>query len=240
MARALQILCLLLGLSLASPLLAREIRHPEAKAEALRYLQDMRVQNVKRLKEIDDTLRIRIEDSDPATLEFEVNRLKVAKLEHSMRQEFLNRLIFQVDTKFGGGDLRVFLERALNEMAKVDATQMNAGAETGLWKFLKFASDAVRRLPERKENILAFLEGYMHRSVANPIRPEDYLNSRNYTNGLASEAGRPLDRSEVGAVAESRQGNTKLAPSEAITPKPEGAKGTGRSDAEPAPTPTNL
>jgi hypothetical protein len=212
MARVFQILSLLLALSLGVQLSAQQVRPPQGKADALSYLQAMRLQNVKRLKEIDETLRIRIEDSDPATLEFEVNRLKVAKLEHSMRQEFLNRLILQVDTKFSGGDLRIFLERSLNEMAKIDATQINAQAETGLWKFLKFASDAVRRLPERKENILVFLEGYMHRSVVNPIRPEDYLNTRNYSNGLASEAGRPLDRDEVGAAADSRLKGNKDEP----------------------------
>ncbi|NJM10278.1 MAG: hypothetical protein HC883_05305 [Bdellovibrionaceae bacterium] len=44
----------------------------------------------------------------------------------------------------------------------------------------------------------------MNRSVANPIRPEDYLNSRNYTNGSKSESGKPLSRDEVGAVADRR------------------------------------
>jgi hypothetical protein len=198
-AHAIQILALLLGLCLGAPLwAAKETRHQQAKADALSHLQTMRLQNVKRLQEIDETLRLRFEDSDSTNLEVEVQRLKVAKREHSMRQDFLNRLIFQVDTKFGGGDLRIFLERALNEMAKVDATQTNASAEPGLWKFLKFASDAVRRLPEKKENILAFLEGYMLRSVANPIQPDDYLNTRNYSNGLTSDAGRPVDRSVVG------------------------------------------
>lgn len=174
----------------------------EVKTETLRYLQDLRTQNVKRLKDIDDTLRNRIENAPPASLETEVQNLRTAKREHVLRQEFLDRLIFQIDTKFAGGDLRLFLERALSEMAKIDA--ISSQADTGLWKFLKFASDAVRRLPEQKENILSFLEGYMNRSVTNPVRPEDYLNTRNYTNGSKSEAGRPLNRDEVGAVADRR------------------------------------
>jgi hypothetical protein len=87
-------------------------------------------------------------------------------------------------------------------MAKVDA--VSSTADSGLWKFMRYAADAVRRLPEQKENILPFLEGYMSRSVSHPIRPEDYLSSRNYTNGAESESGSPLSREDVGAIADRR------------------------------------
>lgn len=206
MNRAIQILSLLLGLTLSAPLWAKEVRQNNAKADALNYLKGMRTQNVTRLRDIDQALRSRIEDSNPGVVEFEVIRLKTAKREHMLRQEFLDRLIFQIDVRFNGGELRPFLERALTEMAKTDATSNDAknSADLGLWKFLKYAADAVRRLPEKKENILVFLEGYMNRSVADPIRPEDYLNTRNYSNGLDSESGKPLERDEVGAFADSR------------------------------------
>jgi hypothetical protein len=219
MVRPAQILALVVALSLGAPLWAKENRNLEQKTEALHYLQEMRNLNVKRLKDIDETLRARIEDSSAAALEFEVSRLKTAKREHTLRQEFLDRLIFQVDTKFAGGDLRLFLERALTEMAKIDATSSLAQTDAGLWKFLKFASDAVRRLPEKRENILVFLEGYMNRSVANPIRPEDYLSTRNYSNGLQSESGKPLERDEVGAVADSRIRELPEEPPAAEEPK---------------------
>jgi len=202
MALVLKIVSLGMALSLGAPLWAKEARVHQVKAESLQYLQELRVQNVKRLRDIDDTLRTRIENSPPNNIEKEVNQLKTAKHEHVLRQEFLDRLIFQIDTKFAGGDLRQFLERALTEMAKIDA--VSSQANTGLWKFLKFSADAVRRLPEQKENILSFLEGYMNRSVSDPIRPDEYLNSRNYTNGSNSESGRPLHRDEVGAVADRR------------------------------------
>ncbi len=202
MAKAFYNLILCVALSASAVAFAKEAPQAEVKAETLRSLQDMRVENVKRLREIDETLSRKIEDSKPGNLEKDVLTLRTAKREHMMRQEFLDRLILQVDAKFYGGDLRIFLERALTEMAKTDA--IAASTDTGLWKFLKFSADAIRSLPERKENILAFLEGYMNRSVANPIRPEDYLNSRNYTNGSKSESGSPLERDEVGALADQR------------------------------------
>lgn len=197
-----RILSLTVTLMVGQIALAKDGPAAEVKRETLAYLQDLRVQNVKRLKDIDATLSRKIEDTPPAMLEKEVSSLKVAQREHKLRQEFLDRLIFQIDTKFAGGDLRLFLERALTEMAKIDA--VSSTVDTGLWKFLKFAADAVKSLPERKENIVSFLEGYMNRSVANPIKPEDYLNSRNYSNGTKSETGAPIERDKVGEFADQR------------------------------------
>lgn len=188
-------------LALIWPQLALAVSTIEVKSDSLHYLQNLRSQNVKRLQEIDKTLQKKVEEISGTQVEQEVGNLKAAKREHMLRQEFLDRLIFQVDTKFGGGDLKSFLERALVEMAKVDAIGTQ---EASLWKFLKYASDAMRRLPEQKENVLSFLEGYMNRSVSNPVRPEEFISSRNYTNGAESEAGSPVDREDVGAFADRR------------------------------------
>ncbi len=173
----------------------------DVKSDTLLYLQGLRNHNVQRLREIDQSLSAKMDELQNASLENEVDALKQARREYSLRQEFLDRLIFQVDTKFRDGDLRIFFERALVDMAKVD---LASRAESDLWKFLKYAADALRRLPDQKENILAFIEGYMNRSVSHPIRPEDYLSSRNYTNGVKSETGSPLSREEVGAIADRR------------------------------------
>lgn len=179
----------------------KETTNFEVKSDSLHQLQELRNQNVKRLKDIDQALNKKIEDDRSLNLVNEVEILKAEKHEHILRQEFLDRLIFQVDTKFAGGDLRAFLEKALVDMAKIDATSSVTSAD-GLWKFLKYSAEAIRRLPEQKENILAFLEGYMNRSVSNPTSPEEYLASRNYTNGAKSESGHPLNRDEVGAIAD--------------------------------------
>ncbi len=183
--------------------MAKEGANIEVKADSLHYLQELRNKESRRLRDINDSLSKRMEDAPTAGMDKEVEILKTAQHEHQLRQEFLDRLIFQVDTKFGGGDLRGFLERVLVDMAKVDAIS-SATTDTGLWKFLKYSADAIRRLPEQKENILAFLEGYMNKSVANPVRPEDYLATRNYTNGASSDAGRPLNREDAGAIADLR------------------------------------
>lgn len=169
------------------------------KADSLKYLQELRMENAKRLKDVDETLRKRVEAGN-ADLAKDVSELKAKQKEHRMRQDFLDRLIFQVDAHFTGGDLRAFLEPALKEMAKIDAVS----SDSGLYVFMRYAAEAVKRLPEQKENILSFLEGYMNRSVSNPIPPKEFLATRNYTNGAESESGSPLSRDVVGDVADRR------------------------------------
>lgn len=191
----------------------------EEKSDSLQHLQELRKQNVKRLQEIDETLRRAMDESGGANLEKTVEQLKLVKNEHVLREDLLNRLIFQIDTKFAGGDLRAFLEPALLEMAKVDAT--NSTNDSGLWKFMKFCSEAIRKLPERKENVLAFVEGYMNRSVSHPITPDEYLAQRNYSNGATSDSGLPMTRDQAGEIADRRLQEAKAAPinaSQAIVP----------------------
>jgi hypothetical protein len=182
---------------------ANELSTVEVKGDSLRQLQELRNQNVKRLHELDLALAKKFDDVKMVNLEEDVETLKAERHEHILRQDFLDRLIFQLDTKYSGGDLRLFLEKTLVEMAKVDATSP-AATGGGLWKFLKYSADAIHRLPEQKENILAFLEGYMNLSVSNPVLPEEYLAARNYTNGSKSEQGHPMNRDQVGTVVDSR------------------------------------
>lgn len=199
----LRTLGLTLAISLASTVQGRETQAFEIKGDSIKYLQDLRSRESKRLSEINASMVRKLDDTANPSLDKEMNHLKSQQREHQLRQEFLDRLIFQVDTKFRGGDLRAFLQKALMDMAKVDAVS-SAQTENGLWKFLKYSSDAIRRLPEQKENILAFLEGYMNRSVLNPIPPQDYLAARNYTNGSNSETGNPLTREDAGSFADRR------------------------------------
>jgi hypothetical protein len=198
----LRLIVAILAASLTLPAWAGEHSATEVKADSLRFLQDLRKENVKQLTDIDDTIKKKIEEGSDKGLETEVARLKADQKEHMLRQEFLNRLIFQVDANFRGGDLRKFLGDALTDMAKVDAVQ--SYADTGLWKFMRNAADAVKRLPEQKENILSFLEGYMQKSVSNPVPASEFLSTRNYSNGAKSEQGSPLSRDEVGAIADRR------------------------------------
>lgn len=184
------------------------------KREILEKARTMREKNGTRIQDINQRLRQVIETSG-ANLDTEVSQLKSNLKDHLARQEFWDRIIFQIDTKFSGGDLRQFLQTRLIEMAKIEA----ASSETSnLWKFFRYTSDVIKTLPERKDDVIAVLEGYVRStSPINPDQPEKYMHSQNYTNGTDSEPAKTVDRSDVGSLAEERM--KKLAqPIEEPTP----------------------
>jgi hypothetical protein len=203
---ALYLMILSAGLMLS----AANIVRADERSESLTHFRELRQQNVKRMQEIDQALRARLELSSTPQTDQTVADLRARRQEHELRQQFLDRMIFQIDTKFRGGDLRQFMQTSLLEMAKNDVALASGPAtaanEVGLWRFLKFAADALRRIPEQRENILAFLEGYMNRSVSNPVPPDEYLRSRNYSNGSVGDSGSPIAREDVGALAAERAG----------------------------------
>ena len=188
----------------------------QVKGEALAYLQNMREANVKRLREIDASLRGRM--SDEVADEAQILSLREQRAEHLLRQEFLGRLIFQVDTRYNGGELRMFLRSSLREMAMNDVTAGHAD-EQSLWKFMKYASEALAGATEKREDVLAFLDGYMQRSVAHPVNPKLYLSARNYTNGLQNDSGRPLRADLAGAIADQRTREAKVVRGTKLNPK---------------------
>ena len=108
----------------------------------------------------------------------------------------------QVDTKFRGGDFRAFVEHALQEIKRIEEASPSENGDMS--QFLNHAADTLHRLPEKKENVLSFLEDFISHSILKPVTPEEYLSSRNYSNGSVSESGKPLDRTEAGALAERR------------------------------------
>ncbi len=76
---------------------------------------------------------------------------------------------------------------------------------------MKYAPKPGRR-DEKREDVLAFLDGYMQRSVAHPVNPKLYLIARNYTNGLKNDSGRPLRADLAGAIADKRTREAKVTP----------------------------
>ena len=188
----------------------------QIKGDSLAYLQNMREGNVKRLRDIDQSLRTKMgeENADDA----QIQALRDQRHEHLLRQEFLGRLIFQVDTRYSGGDLRLFLRSSLREMALTDVTSSNAD-EQSLWKFMKYASEALAGAAEKREDVLAFLDGYMQRSVSHPVPPKAYLSARNYTNGLQNDSGRPMRADLAGAIADRRTREAKVVSDAKLNPK---------------------
>jgi hypothetical protein len=124
------------------------------------------------------------------------------KEEVQLRYDFLSQLIFQVDSKWGSEPLQDFLSHQLLEMAITDASSANS---VKLWKFYSYLSIAVREIPEKREDLISFIDAYIDFStILEPKSPAIYVNSRNYTNGAVNQSARAVNRDQLGAVVEKK------------------------------------
>jgi hypothetical protein len=196
-----------------------------SKTDAINFVVSLRDQNTKHLQEIDVALSRKVDETQTSAhltgIASEIDKLRMERSEYSMRQDFLDRLVFQFDTYYDGRNLKDFLERALLGMTKVE---VRSTSDKNLWKFLNYLSLAMKNIPDRQSEPLSFLEGYMKQSsIQNPQPPEEYLSGMAYSNGAQSEAAHPMDRTQVGEFAEKRlkqlqaQEMKAKAPSAAVT-----------------------
>lgn len=179
------------------------------KEDALTGFRDFRAQNQRRLEDVDQKIRRSLDDQLRPQLTSNLNikdleNLKNQRQELLARQQFLDRLILQIDSKYRGGDMRRFLQERLSDMAQVDLLSADAGHDA-LWKQMTYLSQALRDLPERDENLVSFVSGYLAASsFKDPLKPEDYLKTRNFTNGRTSIAAAPVKAEDVGEAVEKR------------------------------------
>src|SRR5262249_1176830 len=145
-----------------------------SKAEALAFMTSLRDQNAARLKEIDSTLRRKIDEASLAVqmddIDAEIDRLRAERRELSLRQDFLDRLTLHFDSKYDGREIKAFVAAALRAMTKVE---VGSSSDHSMWKFLNYLSVALQKAPERQDRVLSFVEGYMKQtSIASPTKPE--------------------------------------------------------------------
>lgn len=194
------------------------------KGATLNYLRAVLKQNYTRLAELDQATQKALslakidkeEEFSPLQnqiqkdLEFEINKWAVERKELLLRQDFLDRLIFRVDSHFRGGDLQQFLTVQLKEMTFLEATSADS-SNTKLWKFLSYLTTAVTEMPERNEDMASFIEGYMNfSSIQEPKSPKEFMKTREYTNGKTSVAAQSISRDDIGEVVEQRLKQMKI------------------------------
>ena len=180
----------------------------------LSELRQIKTENQNRMVEIQSRLKILLSGSPGANLglslapslpnvEREIEDLSQQHKELVLKQTFLDRLMFEIDSRFKGGDLRQFLHVQLLSMAQTDL--LDSSGEKKMWKFLTYLAQALEGMPERDADPLTFIEGYLKAStITNPTKPEGYLKSLNYTNGKESVAARPVDRESLGEAVEQK------------------------------------
>lgn len=123
-------------------------------------------------------------------------RTKLDEFKH--RLYIIDRLIFQVDSKYSGQTLKTFIEQNLLEMAYTEFLNNES-----IWRFMIYLSVAVRELYNPHEDIVGFIEGYINFStISHPRSPFEYLHEGNYTNGSQVSSGSPIPQEELGEAWE--------------------------------------
>lgn len=121
--------------------------------------------------------------------------------EQDLRLQLVDRLSFQVDSKYFEQDFKGFLINMATEMALTDelATNRVSGSQAETFKNLKIS---LQEILEPSENILSFVRSFVEfTGLKNPKSIDTFANSRSYTNGAQTEQAEPLSLDEAARFA---------------------------------------
>ena len=155
-------------------------------------------------KQLNETLTMEAGKDDLSTtsrrtslITRKIDELNKRRAELNARREVVDRLIFQLDTKWTPAQkLQTFLEQTFIEMAAADLAD---GRDSRLWKAFTYLSMVMREVPEQNEDVVGVFQGYLSfSSLLDPKTPAEFLASRNYTNGSQSAVARTSTRESLG------------------------------------------
>ena len=226
MKRAILSLTALILALLVSPIASAKAAAVQlSKKEVLSRLKTLQDQQIASSDELDKairkqlqetlTMQIRTDESNVANRRTDLVTKKIDELnkrreELNARREIVDRLIFQIDSKYSNQPLQLFLEQTFIEMASTDLAD---GRDSRLWKEFTYLSMVMREAPEANEDVMNVFQGYLnYASVLEPKSPADYLASRNYTNGTESVAAHQSTRANAG--------DGIVAPATSVAPAP--------------------
>ena len=184
------------------------------KASVIESLKDLKKKYLSQLEKTDQSIKDLISTGTETIFIYSQNNskdrinkiesLRASRKEQVLRVSFLDRLIFIVDSKYEGSELRQFFQNQLSEMAKVDLLSNNENQN--MWRQSSSLSLTLKEISELDKNIVSFIGNYLDKSpFNNPIEPKKYLQSHNYSDGTnKTVAASPIDRSTVGQAVESR------------------------------------
>lgn len=116
------------------------------------------------------------------------NTLQEARL----RQEFMDRLIFQIDTRYKKGPMHEFLAETFKQMA-------DRQPDSPHYDFLLQCSELMKLRKEKFESAIELTYRFMQAGgILHPITAEQFLAAQSYTNGETSESVRGMSREDLG------------------------------------------
>jgi hypothetical protein len=230
---------MLIALSLVHAVLDQaQAQQVPDKALAVRQLRAVRERVLERDRELQTQIRSTLNQIARMSLSFDLDQgaraqdarrrvdqpldfiqsLDQDRIELDAQRRIVDQLIFALDTKWSGRDLKAFLEMQLMEMAAVDLdSDLNDSRRGEWWRFLLQASVALREIAEPNEDPIAFFESYMKFSrVLDPRNAIDFMLERAYVGerSLEAETGPTREHSEESDDGQKRQGEKSRAPLE--------------------------
>lgn len=176
-------------------------------------LKSIQSKQVELIGSIDEKLKSKLKDTQSLRVTDDTigSELRMTRLQDSMelfdqkrreaveRSQFVDRLVFAVDTKWTKDSIKTFLEQTLLDIASAEMNQTDSRSATSIWKFATYLSVAIREISEPREDLISFIDNYMEFSgVLAPKPPTAFAQARSYTNGVTSESARVANRENLG------------------------------------------
>lgn len=184
-------------------------QNPFAKSEVLNTLTKMRDDSHNRIAELEAKIQKMVDQSmNPDEVlvpsDKEIQKMRAEMKDVKFKQDFLDRLIFQVDTRWKEqGEFKKFMSMTVQEIAKQEATNTE---KDGNWTFISQLGLVLKETAsDRGENPIALLEDYLKESTLQKVvKPKDFLSKRHYSNGKLSTQTETPTKENVGDLVDKK------------------------------------
>lgn len=142
------------------------------------------------------------------------DRTDLEERERDLRQQFITRLLFQIEQKYRGQGLRHFLQTCISDMNRTDQLSVNQSWGS-MEMFLENLNLSLKELLEPRENPLLFIQSFTEFSgISDPALMEEFAETRSYYDGRQVLMAHPLDLAAAADIVEVKEALKSLPPLE--------------------------
>jgi hypothetical protein len=127
-------------------------------------------------------------------------RQDLEEREKDLRLQFIHRLIFQVDRKYQGQDLKIFFVSTIKEMRFTDQMKINQSLGS-IETFLEFLELTIQEVLEPRESVVSLIQDFTDFSgISEPANVDAFSSHRSYFDGKKSIRAKDLDLESAGEI----------------------------------------
>jgi hypothetical protein len=154
--------------------------HGAPKDDMLKTVDELLVANSLSLQVIEKTIKNNMGTNDPRQGNLSASVAQSLKEEYVLRQEFLNRLKFQIVNYYRSTSTeQQFLDFALGKIQKQE--ELEGRSSKGLHKFANTLKEIFKKNLEKTQNPFEVIQYYFSQSkVTNPLSADEFLSKQDY------------------------------------------------------------